>query len=50
MVLTAKPPLNYMGNIIQKSKFSKWVRPDKVDGKYLPEISGKDAVWNWRPA
>jgi len=28
---------------------AKWVRPDKEDGKYLPEISGKEAVWNWRP-
>jgi len=27
----------------------KWVRPDKVDGAYLPEISGKPPVWNWRP-
>ena len=27
----------------------KWVRPDKIDGKYLPEISGQPAVWNWRP-
>lgn len=27
----------------------KWVRPDKVDGKYLPNISGKDPVWNWSP-
>ena len=26
----------------------KYVRPDKVDGCYLPEVSGKDAVWNWR--
>ena len=30
----------------------KWVRPDKIDGKYLPElamsISGVP-VWNWRP-
>ena len=25
---------------------AKWVRPDKVDGKYLPEISGKEAIWN----
>jgi len=24
----------------------KWVRPDKQDGKYLPEISGASAVWN----
>jgi len=28
----------------------KYVRPDKVDGRYLPELSGKEAVWNWRPA
>lgn len=28
---------------------AKWVRPDKVDGKYLPEMSGEPAVWNWRP-
>lgn len=28
---------------------AKWVRPDKVDGKYLPEVSGKEAIWNWRP-
>ncbi len=27
----------------------KYVRPDKVDGFYLPEQSGKEAVWNWRP-
>lgn len=28
---------------------AKYVRPDKVDGKYLPEISGGEAIWNWRP-
>ncbi len=28
---------------------AKWVRPDKIDGKHLPEMSGKEAVWNWRP-
>jgi len=28
----------------------KWVRPDKIDGKYLPEVSGTDLVWNWRPS
>lgn len=28
---------------------TKYVRPDKVDGKYLPEITEKDPVWNWRP-
>ena len=27
----------------------KWVRPDKTDGKFLPEISGQKAIWNWRP-
>ena len=28
---------------------AKYVRPGKQDGIYLPEISGKEAVWNWRP-
>jgi hypothetical protein len=28
---------------------AKYVRPDKQDGKYLPEISGHDPVWNYRP-
>jgi RNA ligase len=28
---------------------AKWVRPDKVDGCYLPEVSGGDPIWNWRP-
>ena len=28
---------------------AKWVRPDKIDGKYLPQLSGTEAVWNWRP-
>lgn len=27
---------------------AKWVRPDKVDGCYLPEVYGKDAVWNYK--
>ncbi len=27
----------------------KYVRPDKEDGLYLPEMSGKEAVWNWLP-
>lgn len=27
----------------------KWVQPKKVDGKWLPEISGQPPVWNWRP-
>lgn len=28
---------------------AKYVRPTKVDGKYLPEISGADPIWLWRP-
>ena len=28
---------------------AKWVRPDKVDGQYLPAISGAAPVWNWVP-
>jgi hypothetical protein len=28
---------------------AKWVRPDKVDGCFLPEVSGKEPVWNWQP-
>lgn len=28
----------------------KWVRPDKVDGQYLPERRGGEALWHWRPA
>jgi hypothetical protein len=28
---------------------AKYVRPEKVDGVYLPEVSGQPAVWNWRP-
>ncbi|MEO6435281.1 MAG: RNA ligase family protein, partial [Tepidisphaeraceae bacterium] len=27
----------------------KYVRPDKRDGCYLPEIGGQESIWNWRP-
>ena len=27
----------------------KYVRPGKIDGCYLPEITGAEAIWNWRP-
>ncbi|MEW6213097.1 MAG: RNA ligase family protein [Acidobacteriota bacterium] len=27
----------------------KYVRPDKVDGCFLPDVSGKEAIWNWQP-
>lgn len=29
---------------------AKFVRPDKIDGSYLPEISGRDPIWNFAPA
>ncbi len=29
---------------------AKYVRPDKIDGSYLPEISGAAPVWNWQPS
>ena len=27
----------------------KYLKPYKKDGVWLPEVSGKDAVWNWYP-
>ncbi len=27
---------------------AKWVRPDKVDGKYLEIVTGEGPVWNWK--
>ncbi len=27
---------------------TKYVHPDKVDGKYLPEISGNETIWNYQ--
>lgn len=27
----------------------KYVRPGKIDGSYLPEMTEREAVWNWRP-
>lgn len=29
---------------------AKYVRPDKIDGKYLPNISDAGAIWNWTEA
>jgi hypothetical protein len=29
---------------------AKYVRHDKADGKYLPNISGADAIWFWHPS
>jgi hypothetical protein len=28
---------------------AKYVKPTKIDGALLPEMSGGEAVWNWRP-
>jgi len=28
---------------------AKRFRSDKMDGRYLPEVSGQLEVWNWRP-
>ena len=28
---------------------AKWVRPDKTDGKYLPNVIGGEPLWNWHP-
>ena len=28
---------------------AKYVRPGKVDGQYLPELTGQLPVWNWHP-
>lgn len=29
---------------------AKFVRHEKMDGKYLPNISGRDPIWHWQPA
>lgn len=29
---------------------AKWVDPAKEDGKFLPQFSGNEAIWNWRPS
>jgi hypothetical protein len=29
---------------------AKYVRPQKIDGVYLPEVSGRAPIWNWREA
>jgi hypothetical protein len=28
---------------------AKWVRAGKEDGCYLPEMTGLEPAWNWRP-
>lgn len=29
---------------------AKFVKPTKIDGQFLPEISGLPEIWNWQPA
>jgi len=44
-------PEGLVYRIYRNCKFDfmcKYVRVDKIDGKYLPEISGKEPIWNWR--
>lgn len=38
------------GRFMKVDFLAKYVRPEKKDGIYLPEQSGGEAVWNWRPA
>jgi hypothetical protein len=43
-------PEGLVYRIYRNCKFDylcKYVRVDKVDGKYLPEISGKEPIWNY---
>jgi hypothetical protein len=28
---------------------AKYVRPEKIDGRYLPEMNNGETVWNWQP-
>jgi hypothetical protein len=37
------------GSVWTVNYLVKFVRADKVDGLYLPEVSGGEPVWNWRP-
>ncbi len=45
------PPEGLVYRVERKGKVvlvAKWVRPDKVDGAYLPENTGADALYHWR--
>ena len=48
-------PEGAVWRVERKGRFdfmAKWVRPDKIDGKYLPEVAEAVSdvpVWNWRP-
>lgn len=43
-------PTGVKGERASKVDFlTKYVRADKVDGKYFPEMTGEDEIWNWKP-
>lgn len=45
-------PEGAVWRVERRGKFdflAKYVRPSKIDGKYLPNISGNDPIWNWTP-
>ena len=42
----------YIWRVERKRKVDflcKWVKPDYISGKYLPEFSGQPSIWNWQP-
>lgn len=51
----ADEPEGVVYRVERKGEFdfmAKWVRPDKIDGKYLPDVEvavTKVPIWNWRP-
>jgi hypothetical protein len=50
----ADEPEGVVYRVERNGKFdfmAKWVRPDKIDGKYLPELAGSlttESIWNWK--
>lgn len=38
--------MNHKTKQVMVDFLAKYVRPDKIDGKYLPEISGNEPIWN----
>jgi hypothetical protein len=46
------PPEGLVYRVERRGKVvlvAKWVRPDKVDGAFLPENTGADALYHWTP-
>lgn len=39
---------NSSGKPMRDVFLAKWVDPTKADGCYLPEVTGRDPIWNWR--